>query len=54
MFFNINIDIIFSSNVKCFNCLLMLKRDIVGVDERCWINLKLFSLWIGIVEGLRY
>lgn len=52
MFF-INIDIILSSNVKCFNCLLMLKRKIVGVDER-WINLKLFSLWIGIVEGLRY
>lgn len=36
-------DTILSSNVKCFNCLLMSKRKIVGVDER-WINLKLSSL----------
>lgn len=50
----INTDTILSSNVKCFNCLLMSKRDIVGVDERCWINLKLSSLWTGTVEGPRH
>lgn len=49
----INTDTILSSNVKCFNCLLMSKRKIVGVDER-WINLKLSSLWTGTVEGPRH
>lgn len=50
----ISTDTILSSNVKCFNCLLMSKRDIVGVDERCLMNLKLSSLWTGTVEGPRH
>lgn len=54
MSLNINTDTILSSNVKCFNCLLMSKWDIVGVDEHCWINLKLSSLWTGTVEGPRH